>query len=97
MHDEVSMPGLQGKDTTAGEVADMAAMFQRHQALRRTVENVPNGIRTVTETDDENLRTALVSHVVQMLARVQTKRHPSGAPFAIETTRCLLFWGNAKN
>ncbi len=76
MHDEVNMPGLQGKDTTAGEVADMAAMFQRHQALRRTVENVPNGIRTVTETDDENLRTALVSHVVQMLARVQTKRDP---------------------
>ncbi|UFS56969.1 hypothetical protein LN050_03780 [Comamonadaceae bacterium M7527] len=76
MHDEVNMPGLHGKDTTAGEVADMAAMFQRHQSLRRTVEHLPNGIRTVTETDDDSLRTPLVNHVVQMLARLQTKRDP---------------------
>lgn len=76
MHDEVNMPGLHGIDTTAGEVADMAAMFQRHQSLRRTVEHLPNGIRTVTETDDDSLRTPLVNHVVQMLARLQTKRDP---------------------
>lgn len=76
MHDEVNMPGLHGTDTTAGEVADMAALFQRHQSLRRSVENLPNGVRTVTETDDDSVRTPLVNHVVQMLARVQTKRDP---------------------
>jgi hypothetical protein len=75
-HDEVNMPGLRGKDTTEAEVGDMRAMFQQHTAIERTVTNLPNGIRTVTQTDDAQLRPKLVGHVVSMLARMQSKRNP---------------------
>jgi glycine cleavage system regulatory protein len=37
---------------------------------------LPNGIKTVTETDNIALRAQLVSHVVLMLARVDTQRDP---------------------
>ena len=75
-HDEVNMPGLQGRDTTPLEVSDLKALFQQHKELRRTVEQLPNGIKTVTETDNPGLRAQLVSHVVLMLARVDTQRDP---------------------
>lgn len=75
-HDEVNMPGLRGRDTTAAEVDELRAMFTQHQQIRRKVELLPKGIRTVTETDDAQLRAKLVSHVVGMLGRIQTKRNP---------------------
>jgi len=75
-HDEVNMPGLNGKDTTPTEVSDLKALFTQHKALSRTVDNLPDGIRTVTETDDAALRSKLLSHVVLMLARFQNGRDP---------------------
>ena len=75
-HDEVNMPGLNGRDTTAKEVGDLKALFINHKALRRSVEHLPNGVRTLTETDDDALRTQLMSHVAMMLARMQSKRDP---------------------
>jgi len=41
---------FQGVDTTAEEEAELRAMFEGHRSITRTVENLPNGIRTVTET-----------------------------------------------
>ena len=38
--------------------------------------NRPNGIRTVTETDDPDLAATIVSHVVGMNARVQEGLDP---------------------
>ncbi len=75
-HDEVNMPGLQGKNTTAAEVDELRALFTQHQLIRRKVEQLPNGIRTITETDNEKLRPKLISHVVGMLSRIQAKRNP---------------------
>ena len=75
-HDEVNMPGLQGKDTTPQEVNDLRVMFQLHKDFRRTVTHLPNGIRTVTETDNPRLYAALVSHVAGMLQRVSEQRNP---------------------
>ena len=45
-------------------------------AITRTVENLPNGIRTTTETADPELRDALVNHVVGMIGRVHEQRDP---------------------
>ena len=75
-HDEVNMPGLQGKDTTEDEVNDLKSIFRNHKQITRSVENLPNGIRTVTETKDDKLRDAVVSHVVGMVARIEEKRDP---------------------
>ena len=76
MHDEVNMPGLHGKDTTDDEVNDLKALFINHKLLDRRIEPLPNGIRTITETDDETLRAALVNHVSMMLTRIEDGRNP---------------------
>lgn len=76
MHNVIGTPMLEGKDTEDFEVAELRALFENHQDLTRTVENLPNGIRTVTETDNETLRDALASHIMSMLMRVDEKRDP---------------------
>ena len=75
-HDMARMPGLQGRDTTAEEVGDMAAMFRNHPSLARQVTLLPNGIRTETSTPDPVLRDALLRHVIGMIDRVDTGRDP---------------------
>lgn len=76
IHDEVTMPGLRGLDATPEESAEMQTMFRNFQRLSRSVENLPNGIRTVTNAADQALMDVLVSHVVGMIARVDEGRDP---------------------
>ena len=40
-HDEVNMPGLQGEDITDQEVNDLKQLFQKHNEIKRLVENIP--------------------------------------------------------
>lgn len=75
-HDEINMPGLQGKDTTDQEVNDLKEIFRSHEGITRTVSNVQNGIVTTTEATDEILREAIVSHVSMMVTRLQEGRNP---------------------
>ncbi|NIY78935.1 hypothetical protein HCZ23_05580 [Celeribacter sp. HF31] len=75
-HDEVTMPGLRGGDATLQESAELEVMFRNFTTLSREVENLPNGIRTVTRSSDPEVMDALVSHVVGMSARVDEGRDP---------------------
>lgn len=75
-HDEVNMPGLRGEDATPEESAELAVMFRNFQIIDRTVENLPNGIRTVTTSSDEDVMAVLVSHVTGMINRVEEARDP---------------------
>ncbi|WP_407491989.1 hypothetical protein [Pseudooceanicola sp. MF1-13] len=75
-HDMVNMPGLRGKDATPEESAEMAEMFRYFALIERDVENLPNGIRATTRTEDEALATALISHITGMIARVEEGRDP---------------------
>jgi hypothetical protein len=75
-HDEATMPGLRGLDATPRESEELAVMFRNFQTLRREVEQLPNGIRTVTSSTDPDVMAALVSHVVGMIARVEEGRDP---------------------
>jgi hypothetical protein len=76
MHDEENMPMLNGVNTTEQEVDDLKALFKNHLAINRRVEMLPNGIKTVTESDDEVIRTALVNHVAGMINRVEVGDNP---------------------
>jgi hypothetical protein len=76
MHDEVNMPGLQGLNATPEESAELAVMFNNFQLIDRTVENLPNGIRTITNSSDEEVMANLVSHVTGMINRVEEGRDP---------------------
>lgn len=75
-HDEAVMPGLRGLDATSQESEELAVMFRNFDTLRREVELLPNGIRTVTSSGDPDVMAALVSHVVGMIARVEEGRDP---------------------
>jgi len=75
-HDEVTMPGLRGLNATPEESAEMALMFRKFRTLAREVENLPDGIRTVTRSSDPEVMAALVSHVVGMIGRVEAKDDP---------------------
>lgn len=75
-HDMTNMPGLRGIDATPEESAELAIMFNNFRKIERTVENLPNGIRTVTYSADEEVMTTLVSHVTGMINRVEEGRDP---------------------
>jgi hypothetical protein len=75
-HDMANMPGLRGLDATPEESAELAVMFQNFTAITRTVENLPDGIRTVTGSADPAVMDALVSHVAGMIGRVEQGHDP---------------------
>lgn len=75
-HDQVNMPGLFGENALPEESAEIAVMFRNFQTLSREVENLPNGIRTVTRSTDPEVMDVLVSHVIGMIGRVEAKDDP---------------------
>jgi hypothetical protein len=99
MHDghgpQTAMMGymFQGVDTTQAEEDELQVMFERHAGITRQVENLPNGIRTTTTTQDEDLRNALISHAVGMIDRVDQGRDPK--VFIQSPTLDLIFENRA--
>ena len=83
------MPGLRGENATAKESRELAAMFRNFTQITRSVENLPNGIRTLTATDDPALRDVVISHVIGMIDRVETGDDPK--VFIQSPTLDLLF------
>ncbi len=75
-HDEVNMPGLQGRNATPEESAELAVMFRNFETITREVTNLPNGITTVTRSSDPAVMDQLVAHVYGMIARVEDKDDP---------------------
>lgn len=75
-HDEINMPGLRGENATPEESAELAVMFRNFKTITRDVTNLPNGIRTVTRSSNEEVMNQLVSHVFGMIDRVENKDDP---------------------
>ena len=75
-HDEVNMPGLRGENATAEESAELALLFRNFDTITREVENLPNGIRTITRSTDRAVMDALVNHSVGMIDRVGQLDNP---------------------
>jgi hypothetical protein len=74
--------GLMGGNATIDERGDLHDMFFNHDKIKRTVTNLPDGIRTVTESDDPQVAATIKKHVAGMGRRVEEGRDP-GLP--IET------------
>jgi hypothetical protein len=78
-------PGMMrmGHDSaTMAELGVIHELIANHDRIRRTVTNLPDGIRTVTESDDPKLAEAIKTHVAEMGRRVAAGDDP-GLP--IET------------
>lgn len=75
-HDMQRMPGLMGKNASPEESRELAVLFRNFRTLHRTVEMLPNGIRTITRSTDKEVMDVLVSHVVGMIDRVERGDDP---------------------
>lgn len=75
-HDEMTMPGLRGLDATPQESEELAIMFRNFETMTRSVETLPDGIRTTTFSEDPEIMGVLVSHVMGMIDRVDEGRDP---------------------
>lgn len=75
-HDMQNMPGLRGLDATEEESSELAEMFRNFPDISRQVEKLPDGIRTVTYSANEELMAVITSHVVGMISRVEEGRDP---------------------
>jgi hypothetical protein len=76
------MMGMSHGSATMSEHADIRGLFFNHDRIKRTVTNLPDGIRTVTESDDPQVAATIKKHVTDMGQRVEEGRDP-GLP--IET------------
>jgi hypothetical protein len=73
-------PGMMGMNhgsATAVEMSTIHELFANHDRIRRTVTNLPDGIRTVTESDDPRIAQLIKTHVASMGERVKTGDDPS--------------------
>lgn len=75
-HDEINMPGLRGENASPEESEEIAMLFRNFETITREVENLPNGIRTLTTSSDQAVMDALVSHSVGMIDRVGQLNDP---------------------
>ena len=57
--------GMMG-GATAGDMSTYRELFARHSEIRRTVEEIPGGVRTVTESDAPERASQLQAHVASM-------------------------------
>lgn len=73
------MMGMMGMDhgsATTAEHGEIRDLFMYHDRIKRTVTNLPDGIRTLTESDDPEMAKIIISHVIGMGARVKDGRDP---------------------
>lgn len=73
---EDASPSSTATDETAAERFEkdrelFHALLSRHDEIRRTVENLEDGVRTLTETDDPELAELIREHVARMKSRVE--------------------------
>lgn len=63
--------GMQHADAAfADDMRLVHAMLFDHDKIKRTVTNLPDGIRTVTESDDPGVARAIQAHVTSMQKRL---------------------------
>ena len=84
-------PGMMGRGhdaATMAEMGDIHELFVHHDRITRTVTNLPNGIRTVTESADPRIAQLLKDHVTSMGQRVESGNDP-GLPIESQALRSI--------
>ena len=72
-----------------GERSDIHDLFSNHDQIKRTVTNLPDGIRTVTESDDPKVAETIKKHVADMGKRVEEGRDP-GLPIESPALKAIF-------
>src|SRR3990172_8808493 len=66
--------GMQHDEAFAADMGLVHEMLSIHERIKRTVTNLPNGIRTVTESDDPQVAQSIKAHVASMEQRLKDGR-----------------------
>src|SRR3990172_4376657 len=66
--------GAQHDDAFAADMHLVRDLIQNHDRIKRTVTNLPDGIKTVTESDDPQIAQTLKAHVASMEKRLNEGR-----------------------
>jgi hypothetical protein len=83
------MGGMAHDDATMAQLADIHELFINHDKIRRTVTNLPDGIRTTTESDDPHVAQLIKDHVARMGKRVETNDDP-GLPIESDALHSIF-------
>ncbi len=70
------MTGGNHDAATMAQLSDIHALLSNHDRIKRTVTNLPNGIRTVTESDEPQIAALIKKHVAEMGERVTAGDDP---------------------
>ena len=65
------MHGMQHDDAFAADMQLVHEMLTNHDKIKRTVTNLPTGIKTVTESADPQVAQAIRAHVASMALRLR--------------------------
>src|SRR5665213_471622 len=83
---------IQGDNAFGSDMSVVHEMLADHNEIKRTVTNLPNGIRTVTESDDPTVAKEIKDHVASMDQRLK-----DGKVFNVASkTLPTIFANNAK-
>jgi hypothetical protein len=66
--------GMQNDQASAADMRVVHQLIVNHDRIKRTVTNLPNGIRTVTESDNAQVAQAIKDHVASMGKRLKEGR-----------------------
>ena len=83
------MMGIARDSATMAQLRVIHNLFVNHDRIKRSVTNLPNGIRTVTESDDPQIVALLKTHVADMMKRVGTGDDP-GLPIESEALHSIF-------
>ena len=83
------MMGMHHGSATASEHEDLRTLFLDHARIKRSVTNLPDGIRTVTESDDPAVAAVIRRHVAEMGKRVEQGRDPN-LPIESDALRAIF-------
>jgi len=70
------MMGMRHDSATMAQLGVIHELIANHDRIRRTVTNLPDGIRTVTESDDPKVAGWIKTHVADMGRRVAAGDDP---------------------
>ncbi|HAC64036.1 MAG TPA: hypothetical protein DCF68_10975 [Cyanothece sp. UBA12306] len=63
--------GMRGGRMMGGDGRIIHQLFANHDQIRRTVEEIPGGVRTVTESDNPQVAALIKEHVPRMYQRIE--------------------------
>ena len=86
---EPGMMGMAHDEATMAQLQVIHTMLVSHDRITRTVTNLPNGIRTVTESDDRALAELIKKHVADMGKRVGAGDDP-GLPIESDNLHAIF-------